>query len=168
VSATLSPFKSYRWYWQVEFQNSLHTYASKTETSDRFIQNPAVGNLSLERTTNTIEYRNYSVEIPILMRYNINNYIGVGAGIQANINGSQKETAIKKVIVYEGASDTNFIFSTKEDKIESLKTFQNFQGGILLDATFGFARIGPSLGLRYVLNSQKNFNYFQAYGIWKF
>lgn len=168
VSATISPFKSYRWYWQVELQNSLHTYASKTETSDRFIQNPAVGNLSLERTTNTIEYRNYSVEIPILMRYNINNYIGVGAGIQANINGSQKEIAIKKTVIYEGVSDTNFIFSTKEDKIESLKTFQNFQGGILLDATFGFARIGPSLGLRYVLNSQKNFNYFQAYGIWKF
>ena len=168
VSATLSPFKSYRWYWQVELQNSLHTYVAATAISDRITQNAAVGNLSLERTTSTIEYKNYNIEVPLLVRYNVNNYIGLGVGIQGNINGYQKEINSKKVVVYEGPTESNFIFSTKEEQVQGSKSFQNFKGGFLLDATFGFARIGPSLGLRYVLNSEKNFNYFQAYGIWKF
>lgn len=168
VSATLSPFKSYRWYWQVELQNSLQNYISKTEIFDRLTQNTGIGNLSLERTTNTTESRNYNVEVPILIRYNINNYIGIGGGIQANINGSQKEILNKKVVVYEGNSDTNVVFSRTENSTETTTSFQNFRGGVLLDATFGFARIGPSLGIRYVMNLEKNFNYFQLYGIWKF
>ena len=168
VSATLSPFKSYRWSWQVELQNSLHTYVAATAISDRITQNAAVGNLSLERTTNTIEYKNYNIEVPLLVRYNVNNYIGLGVGIQGNINGYQKEINSKKVVVYEGPTESNFIFSTKEEQVQGSKSYQNLKGGFLVDATFGFARIGPSLGLRYVLNSEKNFNYFQAYGIWKF
>ena len=168
VSATLSPFKSYRWYWQIELQNSLHTYESKTEISDRITQNTAVGTLSLERTKNTTEFRNFNIEIPVLVRYNVNNYIGLGAGIQANCNAFAKETTLKTITNYEGVSDTNLIFSIKENSAETSTSFKNFSGGFLLDATFGFARIGPSLGVRYVLNSEKNTNYLQMYGIWKF
>ena len=48
------------------------------------------------------------------------------------------------------------------------QSFSQFKSGILLDFTAGFARIGPSLGARYVFNSEKNFNYLQLYAIWKF
>ena len=168
VSATLSPFKSYRWYWQVELQNSLQNYTAFSNVTDRITQNAAIGNLSLERTTATTELVNYNVEVPVLIRYNINNYIGIGGGLQANINGSKKETLTNKVVVYEGTSDANLVFSQKENRTTTLQKFQNLKGGLLLDATFGFSRIGPSLGLRYVINFEKNFNYLQAYGIWKF
>ena len=40
--------------------------------------------------------------------------------------------------------------------------------GFLVEATLGFARIGPSLGARYVMNFEDNFNYWQFYAIWKF
>ena len=75
---------------------------------------------------------------------------------------------LKKIINFEGNTDATFIVSTKESISETTTKFQNFKGGALLDATFGFSRIGPSLGFRYVLNSDKAFNYFQFYGIWKF
>jgi len=38
----------------------------------------------------------------------------------------------------------------------------------LFEVTGGFSRIGPSLGARYVLNFEDNFNYWQFYAIWKF
>ena len=168
VSATLSPYKSYRWYWQVEVQNSLQSYVSNSGISDRIVQNAAIGTLSLERTTTASEFKNYNIEIPILMRYNINNFIGVGAGIQSNVNGNQNEINSKKIVVFEGPTESDFVISTTQSQTENSRSFQNFKAGILFDATFGIARIGPSLGLRYVLNSEKNFNYYQIYGIWKF
>ena len=132
------------------------------------MQNAAIGTLSLERTTTASEFKNYNIEIPILMRYNINNFIGVGAGIQSNVNGNQNEINSKKIVVFEGPTESDFVISTTQSQSENSRSFQNFKVGILFDATFGIARIGPSLGLRYVLNSEKNFNYYQIYGIWKF
>ena len=168
VSATLSPYKSYRWYWQVELQNSLLNYSASTQQSDRIVQNAAVGSLSLERTSSQTDFKIYNIEVPVLMRYNINNFVGVGAGIQANLNGTQKEIQFKKVVVYEGANDGTLVFSSTQSSSENTTSFENVRGGVLVEATFGIARIGPSLGLRYVLNSDKNFNYYQIYGIWKF
>ena len=169
AAVTISPFKSYRWYWQVELQNSLHTYDSKTTNSDVIgdFSTPPQGNLQLQRTYSKTSYNNYNLELPILARYNINNFIGIGAGIQGNINVSQKEIIENKIIIYESTT-IDFVSSTSENSFQNSKSFQNFNGGLLFDATIGFARIGPSLGARYVMNSQKNFNYWQFYAIWKF
>ena len=47
-------------------------------------------------------------------------------------------------------------------------SFINLRTGLLFEATAGFARIGPSLGARYIMNFEDNFNYWQFYAIWKF
>ena len=107
------------------------------------------------------------MEIPVLMRYNINNYIGIGAGIQAGVNISEKQELHTEVELYEGPN-TNFLLSTTNELQNTKQSFSQFKSGILLDFTAGFARIGPSLGARYVFNSEKNFNYLQLYAIWKF
>jgi len=166
VSATLSPFKSYRFYWQVEFQNSLHSYDSKTSITDEIIDN-ANGFRQLQRTTSQSEFESYNVEIPILIRYNINNYFGVGAGLQGNLNLSQKEKLAQKIEYFEGPTD-NFLMNTENNSSENSKSVTDFKAGLLFDFTAGFARIGPSLGARYIMNFEKNFNYWQLYGIWKF
>jgi hypothetical protein len=101
------------------------------------------------------------------MRYNINNYIGVGAGIQANVNVSQKLDSFQKTEVYEGPND-NFLIRTDESSESIKESFASFRSGLLFDFTAGFARIGPSIGARYVMSFEKNFNYWQFYAIWKF
>lgn len=166
VSATLSPFKSYRFYWQVELQNSLHSYDSKTSITDEIIDN-ANGVRQLQRTTSQSEFESYNVEIPILIRYNINNYFGIGAGLQGNLNLSQKEKIAQKIEYFEGSTD-NYLMDTKSTSSENSKSLNDFKTGLLFDFTAGFARIGPSLGARYIMNFEKNFNYWQVYGIWKF
>ncbi len=166
VGATISPYKSYRFYWQAEFLNSTQSYNSSTTVNDAFVQN-ANGVRQLQRTTSVSSFSNINTEIPLLIRYNINNFVGIGAGLQANINISQQEDQNQKTDTYEGITDKFLISSTKQSNSVS-DSFTNLKTGLLFDLTLGFARIGPSLGARYVVNFKENFNYFQVYGIWKF
>ena len=49
------------------------------------------------------------------------------------------------------------------------KAFETVQTSFFVDITAGFARIGPSLGARYILNTTTaDLSYVQFYGIWKF
>ena len=113
------------------------------------------------------ENKNINWEIPILFRYNISTYFGVGAGAQINMNISEKQTQNIKTDIYEGASDKLLLQTVYSTETNS-NTFSGLNSGLLLDFTAGFARIGPSFGARYVLNFDNNFNYYQLYAIWKF
>ena len=166
VGATISPFKSYRYYWQAEFVNSLHSYDNKTEISEKNITT-ANGVQQLQRTTTASSNKNINWEIPVLIRYNVNNYVGLGAGLQANINVSEIQNRNLKIETYESIKG-NFLISTKNESTADSNSFKTIKTGILFDLTIGAARIGPSLGARYVMNFKENFNYFQVYGIWKF
>ncbi len=165
VGATISPFKSYRYYWQAEFLNSATSYNNATIITDRIVSTNGIENL--ERTTNNSSNKNINWEIPVLVRYNISTYFGVGAGIQANMNVTQEEIQNLKTDVYEGTSE-KFIMNTYYTTNTIKNSFTNVKAGLLFDFTAGFARIGPSLGVRYVLNFDGDYNYFQFYGIWKF
>jgi hypothetical protein len=166
VGATISPFKSYRFYWQVEWVNALNKYDNALNITEQ-INTSANGVRQLVRTTTATENKNVNWEIPVLIRYNINNYIGVGAGIQANINVSEEQNQNIKVETFEGDKG-NFLINTSTTANTTKTSFADFKTGFVLDLTAGFARIGPSLGARYVINFEQGFNYFQFYGIWKF
>jgi PKD repeat protein len=179
VATTISPFKSYRFYWQAEFVNSFTNYDAieVSETTPKIVSIPGTNGTKIDvlqkaiiTTTTKNSYLNW--EVPVLIRYNINNYVGVGAGIQSNINVSEKIEATSVGEIYQ--TDLKLVKPyTKVDEKQKQETpenksFTNVKTGVLLDLTLGFARIGPSLGARYVMNFKENFNYFQFYGIWRF
>ena len=165
--ATISPYKSYRWYWQVELLNSLHSYNGNTTLNEDLVES-ANGFLFLQRTITSSRYNNIDWEVPALIRYNINNYFGLGAGIIGTISISEKQERSVLIQQFEGPDPNAPIINTIENS-EALKTsFTNFRSGVLIEATAGFARIGPSIGARYVLNFKKDYNYLQLYAIWKF
>lgn len=166
VGATISPFKSYRFYWQAEWLNAINKYEDAATVVDQNVVNPN-GVKQFQRTTTTPENKSVNWEIPILIRYNINNYIGVGAGVQANFDVSSEQTINKKIESFEGGTD-QFLMDTRTESSSEKNSFANLKTGLLFDLTLGFARIGPSLGARYVMNFEQNLNYFQFYGIWKF
>ena len=166
VGATISPFKSYRFYWQAEWINALNQHNSTISIANTFDTN-ANGTWRLIRTTTTTENKNVNWEVPALIRYNINNYIGVGAGIQTNINVLSQQNQNKKIETFEG--DKELILTATKTTNNTIKnSFIDLKTGILFDLTAGFSRIGPSLGARYVINFEQDFNYFQVYGIWRF
>jgi hypothetical protein len=85
------------------------------------------------------------------------------------ISISEKET---QNILIERFESINMLpgvlVSSNKSNNESKKSFTNLRTGFLIEATAGFARIGPSVGARYVFNSKANNNYMQFYAIWKF
>ena len=166
VGATISPFKSYRFYWQAEWLNAINKYESGATVIDQTVLG-ANGVKQFQRTTTITENKNVNWEVPVLIRYNINNYIGVGAGVQANFDVSSEQNQTSKIETFEGGTD-QFLIDTKTESSSVKNSFANLKTGLLFDLTLGFARIGPSLGARYVMNFEQNFNYFQFYGIWKF
>lgn len=165
--ATLSPYKSYRWYWQVELMNNFHDYDAKTDVREEFIQD-AQGLRFLQRTTSSNSFQNIDWDVPVLIRYNLNNYIGLGAGVQNTISLNEKQEQSVLVEQFEGDTTDGPILSSKEDTSNTTNSFTNIRTGLLFEATAGFARIGSSLGARYVMNFENNFNYWQFYAIWKF
>jgi len=175
VGATISPYKSYRWYWQVELLNNFHQFNSAKTSTETNTQTVVQGNTlnHIIRTTKSISYSNIDWEVPILIRYNINNYIGIGAGMHATISVQE---AKNNDIFIEDIEDTfvpanNSVLTTtvtSNSGIEDKTNFSNLRSGLLLEATGGFARIGPSVGIRYVLNFKEDYNYLQLYAIWKF
>ena len=168
VGATISPYKSYKWYWQVELLNSFHQYTGNTTVEERIEDSPT--GIVNTRTTNTTTFDNVDWEIPILARYNINNYIGLGAGLQGMFSLSEENTESETVERAQVLNNGDLgEYSTISETENSTKSgFSNFRSGFLIEATAGFARIGPSVGARYVINFKEDFNYMQFYAIWKF
>jgi PKD repeat protein len=169
VGATLSPFKAYRWYWQVESVSQLLTYNPETILTEEFVSTSTVpnGTKQLQKRELKTSVKTVNIEAPLLMRYNINNYIGIGGGIQANINVSSTMNQELKIENFEGQRP-DILLSTEYKSKETKESFKEFKTGLIFDITGGFARIGPSLGARYVVNFKENLNYWQFYGIWRF
>ena len=165
--ATLSPYKSYRLYWQVELMNNFHNYNASTNVVEEFIQD-AQGLRTFQRTTTSNSFENIDWDVPVLLRYNVNNYIGLGAGLQNTITFSEKQEQSLLIEQFEGNTSQGPVISSKEATVNTSNSFTNLRTGLLFEATAGFARIGPSLGARYIMNFEKNFNYWQFYAIWKF
>tara|TARA_R110002049_G_scaffold65035_1_gene170890 strand:+ start:3469 stop:5427 length:1959 start_codon:yes stop_codon:yes gene_type:complete len=166
--ATLSPYKSYRWYWQVELMNNFHNYDASTFIQEEFVQDDAQGARFFQRTTMDASYQNIDWDIPVLIRYNVNNYIGLGAGLQNTISLSEKRDQTILVEQFEGDTPDAPVFNTKTTNSSESNAFTNLRTSLVFDATAGFARIGPSLGARYIFNLENNFNYWQFYAICKF
>jgi hypothetical protein len=106
-------------------------------------------------------------EVPILLRYNVNNYIGLGVGVQGNFNLTEKNKRVVTTELYENETD-QFLVSSTSLEDNSSDSFTGLKTGIVLDGTLGFARLGPSIGARYVMNTKENYNYWQLYAIFRF
>ena len=169
LGATISPYKSYRWYWQAELLSSRHTFRNEETSSINEVDDLNQDVLTLENIINNKSYTNIDVEVPVLVRYNVNNFIGLGAGIQTKFTAEERTTTedfIETIERIQGVDDR--IVNSETLTNEVVDSFTNFRHGLLLDVTAGLARIGPSVGARYILHQNSQDNYWQFYAIWKF
>jgi PKD repeat protein len=185
IGATISPYKSYRFYWQSElyYNNFESSFDSSSEASIQNFSPPLVTNgqildRAFVQTFSTSETKKNLIDIvPVSIRYSINNYIGFGFGPEFSLVINDKTTNNIETRYFKPLfSTTQQIIAgdeiEKARKIENNeveeKAFQNTKTNLFADITFGFARIGPSIGVRYLWNSNADFSHLQFYGIWKF
>ena len=185
VGATISPFKSYRFYWQSEILFNKMDYNDIIKTSEfnqiEFnppYQNPngTISDIGFERISNSNEIKRIVTDIvPISLRYNVNNYIGLGFGPQISTTLSSKNETSETFQYYQAIQNTtgglivgDEISPLKRKNTTSIKERTQVQTQLFADMTLGIARIGPSVGIRYYKNFKNDFDSWQFYAIWKF
>ncbi len=172
VGATLSPFKSYRGYYQAELMFSTSSYNDTRNFETSSVD--ASGNENLIRFSEVNQLDNISIyAIPGSFRYNFNNFLAMGVGVQLKYDITSKndqETTGEGFTVFQDRDD-EFVRNPDLDSFETQEieeSFTNLQTGIFIGMNLGTVRIGPSLGIRYVYNFDAPNSQIQLYGIWKF
>jgi hypothetical protein len=168
---TLSPYKSQHGYFQAELMAGIQTYSDSLLRTDTVSKDNGVANLFDVSQRN--KYKNIVLYlVPVSYHYNINKFIGVGAGVQLSANLSEKKeedalhesyTYFAKQNVREPRTNLNFNSST-----ESTDSFAHLNSAVFADITLGSARIGPMAGARYVYNIKGPHEQWQFYILCKF
>lgn len=179
LGATISPFKSYRWYWQSELGFN-YTESNGAFTGEMIPPDFQGENFFFRRNDSETTISQHIIDVvPVSVRYNINNYIGLGTGPQVTTLLANKE--MRNEISYffmaiQGEGEPPFTPGEELTDLRRERSFESrgfegldrFQIQWFADVTFGFARIGPSVGVRYLHNFNTAVNTLQFYAIWKF
>ncbi|WP_203294117.1 PKD domain-containing protein [Luteirhabdus pelagi] len=171
AGVTVSPFKSYRGYWQAELMVGAGSFDELSTFSESEVVNEAFTNTY--EFTQSKEIRNISAYlVPISYRYNLNNYLAVAGGAQLKVDLSETtETNTTGEYFLEIPNENVVIRDETQDISMELKkdcSFVNFQPGVFVGANAGFVRIGPSIGARYIYYFNEPHQQLQLYAIWKF
>ncbi len=167
---TLSPFKSYRGYVQAELFFSAASFETLRSFETRDIND--IGIESITRFTEEAKQKSITAYlVPISYRYNLNNFLAIGGGVQlkADLNSNcETETIGDFSQIIPGVGEVEDDSQDTLQRAKCDKGFGNFKTGVFIGANVGGVRIGPSAGVRYVLNFDEPTSQIQVYGIWKF
>ena len=171
IGATISPYKTYRGYFQAEVMLSAKSFESFRE----FTEEETVNEVFVNRYTNQETLKENAISaylVPASYRYNLNNFLAVGAGVIAKVDlyyNSERQTNGEYELVIP--SEGEVIRDESQDRFSMTEKscgFINFQTGVFAGFNVGGARIGPSVGARYVYYFNEPHQQLQVYGIWKF
>lgn len=167
---TVSPFKSYRGYLQAELYVSAASFDELKNFETSNIN--TIGVESLVRFSEQNKENNITAYlVPVSYRYNLNNFLAVGGGVQLSLDLRNKiETTTRGEAFLNIPGEGTFRDETNDTYQESecSRSFTNFNGGVFIGINAGAVRIGPSIGVRYVLNFNAPTSQIQTYAIWKF
>jgi PKD repeat protein len=166
---TVSPFKSYRGYFQSEFYISAASFEELKNFDTSSFNDVGIENLT--RFTEQNKENNITAYlVPVSYRYNLNNFLAVGAGVQLQLDFINKiETATNGEAFLNIPGEGEIRDQTNDTFQESdcSHNFSNFNSGVFIGIDAGAVRIGPSVGVRYVFNFNQPTSQIQAYAIWK-
>ncbi len=168
LGASLSVYSSYKPYLQGEFflryqpQQSITSNSSRP-TSDYIVYNGRDYKVLEQR--NEVQVHALYNDVAGMLRYSLNNYVGVETGIMASylVSGNTKQ---QNEYLLEGPNGTSHM------RFDSLITtqkqsFSNLQPGFVAGIYLGRVRSGPSIGLRYLHYLQQPATRFFLYATWK-
>jgi PKD domain len=163
LGASLSPYKSWRIYPQIELLAGIRNREDLPATEKHVLQTtiPNNGIALLDSflvDTITQARRGFvSFELPVLLRKNFNRFFGAGLGASARIileNGETKTEALRTQIDWSFIDGpTGFILDRKVSQSPVQTSTEKFRAtryrfSVFGDLTFGSVRAGPNLGLR--------------------
>ncbi|TKC08235.1 hypothetical protein FA048_13845 [Pedobacter polaris] len=172
IGASLAPYAPHRYYWQAEL------YLSSFKESTYLVSSSGPGK---DTTVNRINYRILNKDytkikkvttinvVPAQLRYNINKYIGAGAGALVSLDIYNKSTDVLDYTL--GTTNANGTTTNSDLKVianELKKNFADARISFFSDIQLGLVRVGPSVGFRYLFDPKTSNNRMATYVTWKF
>jgi len=171
AGVTLSPYKTHRGYYQAE----LMVGASSFDQLSEFTEEETVNDVFVNTYEFTEEQKGNNITaylVPASYRYNLNNFLAVAGGVQLKLDLSHKTTTeTDGEYSLSIPSEGQVIRDETQDTFTRIKrdcSFANFQAGVFVGFNVGFARIGPSVGARYVYYFNDPSQQVMIHAIWKF
>ncbi|SFG92208.1 DUF7849 domain-containing protein [Pedobacter insulae] len=172
IGASLAPYAPHRYYWQVE------AYLNSFKEGADLISSEGLGK---DTVVNRIPYRILSKDytkykkvstlniVPAQLRYNVNKFVGVGAGALVSLDIYNKTTDILDyTLSTQNANGTTANSDLKVIANELKKNFTDANVSFFADVQLGLVRVGPSIGFRYLFDPKTNNNRMATYVTWKF
>ncbi|WP_124562523.1 hypothetical protein [Pedobacter sp. KBW01] len=172
IGASLAPYAPHRHYWQVEL------YLSSFKENTALISSSGPGK---DTIVNRIPYRILNKDytkfkkvttinvVPAQLRYNINKYIGAGAGALVSLDLHHKTTdVLDYTLSTQNANGTTATSDLKVIANQLKKNFAEARVSFFADIQLGLVRVGPSIGFRYIFDPKTNNNRMATYATWKF
>ncbi|MFA6277892.1 MAG: hypothetical protein WC622_14150, partial [Pedobacter sp.] len=170
IGASLAPYAPHRSYWQVEVY--LNTFKENT-----FLVNSTTGGLRdtvVNKTPYRIDKKEYYRTtkimtinaVPLQFRYNINKYIGAGAGTLVSVNLYDKSTdELRYRLVPTQAGGTQLNLNVIAGDLT--KRFSDINASFFADVQLGLVHVGPSIGFRYIYDPKTSNSRMGTYVTWK-
>jgi PKD repeat protein len=176
VGATISPYKSYKKYLQAEIMVATEEFGDFRTVEGPFeLSNLPAGSIDgvaykIEDLASTTSKINIDV-VPISFRYNLNGVIGLGFGPQISFDISNKVDTESSAAYFtyfnEQIGKPIPVDADGVQKSSTSNSFSDIRYGVFGDITIGAARIGPSIGARYIYNFTEPNAQLHFYAIWK-
>jgi hypothetical protein len=153
IGASLSPFKSWRMYPQIELLAGLKGLQDLPEQRIQGVRTgpvlPAFQDTTFFDTLIQAQRSFVSFEIPLLLRKNFNKRLGLGFGVSARVALEEGKTRTE-------TSQTDIMYATgvreviKSETAVALDTYSStrYRFTAFGDLTFGSVRAGPNIGIR--------------------
>lgn len=158
IGASLSPYKSWRWYPQIEVLTGLKGRQNLPETKTQKLIITGVNGAAFKDSTyfDTLiqAQRGFiSLEIPLLMRKNFNKHLGLGIGLSTRITfeNGETRTETQQTRIHWTDSAVGFVKEVIHgESTEKVAPYTQTHSQYLVfgDCTLGSVRAGPNLGIR--------------------
>ena len=174
IGATLSPYASHKYYWQVEmYLNSFLETTSLVPGSNVFTKRDTVINNVDYKIAEKELYQTQKVMtinvVPLQLRYNINKFIGAGIGALVALDVYHKTTEeLRYKLTTQNAAGVPIQIDLDKNLGTFKKSFSEVSTSLFLDLQLGLVRVGPALGLKYIYDPKTNNNRMATYVSWKF
>lgn len=168
LGASIAPYSPYKKFVQAEMYLSDYREASQTQ-SVTANKDTTIGKLPYRITnrtrTTTTKVTTLNI-VPVSLRYNINSYIGAGAGalVSIDLNNKFKSNINSTLTGVNGVANTNVYAVAEKTK----KLFSDMRASVFADVVVGLVRVGPAIGFRYFYDPKSSVSQMSTYVTWKF
>lgn len=174
LGATLSPYASQKYYWQVElYLNSFREITYLVPSSPVVTKRDTAFNNTDYQILDKQLYKTQKVitinAVPLQFRYNINKYLGAGVGAVLAIDLYEKTSnELRYKLLSQSVQGNPQLVDFNRAMGDAKKSYTELRTSLFADIQLGMVRVGPALGIRYLYDPKTKFSNTSTYISWKF